>query len=85
MRLDMHRSMILTSDSCHASLLPVIELDMPLIPRWRYMTPQAKAITRRMAISAAVLVLGFVLIRSLLPVLVLGLVIWWIWRASQTT
>ena len=77
--------MILTCGSCYASLLPVIEFDMPLIPRWRYMTPQAKATTGRMAISAAVLVLGFILIRSLLPVLVLGLVIWWIWRASQTT
>ena len=56
---------------------------MPLIPRWRYMTPQAKAKVQRITASAVVLLLGFLLIRSLLPVLVVGLVAWWIWSATQ--
>ena len=77
------RSLILTSNPFHASLLALIGFSMPLIPRWRYMTPQAKANVQRLATSAVVLLLGFLLIRSLLPVLVVGLLIWWIWKASQ--
>ena len=51
---------------------------MPLLPRWRYMTPEAKALTRKVGISAAVVLLGLVLLRSLLPWFVLALIIWWV-------
>ena len=34
---------------------------MPLIPRWRYMTPQARQQTRRLALGIGVLVLLLVL------------------------
>lgn len=52
-----------------------------LIPRWRYMTDEAKALTRRTAVSAAVLVVALLLLRALLPWVVLGLLAWWIWKA----
>ena len=51
---------------------------MPLLPRWRYMTPEAKALTSKVGISAAVVLLGLVLLRSLLPWFVLALIIWWV-------
>ena len=51
---------------------------MPLLPRWRYMTPEAKALTRKVGISAAVVLLGLVLLRSLLPWFILALIIWWV-------
>jgi hypothetical protein len=54
---------------------------MPLIPRWRFMTDEAKALTKRTAVSAAVLLVALVLLRTLLPWVVLGLVAWWIWKA----
>ena len=56
---------------------------MPLVPRWRYMTPEAKALTRKVGISAAVLVLGLVLLRSLLPWTILALIIWWVLSAIR--
>ena len=56
---------------------------MPLVPRWRYMTPEAKALTRKVGISAAVLVLGLVLLRSLLPWMILALLIWWVLSAIR--
>ena len=56
---------------------------MPLVPRWRYMTPEAKALTRKVGISAAVLVLGLVLLRSLLPWMILALIIWWVLSAFR--
>jgi len=56
---------------------------MPLVPRWRYMTPEAKDLTRKVGISAAVLVLGLVLLRSLLPWMILALLIWWVLSAIR--
>jgi hypothetical protein len=53
---------------------------MPLLPRWRFMTPEAKALTRRLAVSAGVILLALLLVRSLIPWLLLGLAAWWIWR-----
>ena len=50
---------------------------MPLIPRWRYMTDEAKALTRRTVVSAAVLLL----FRGLLPWVVVAVVAWWAWKA----
>ena len=56
---------------------------MPLLPRWRFMTPEAKALTRKVGISAAVVLLGLVLLRSLLPWMILALIIWWVLSAMR--
>lgn len=53
---------------------------MALIPRWRYMSDEAKALTRRTAISGAVLLLALLLFRGLLPWLALALLLGWGWR-----
>jgi hypothetical protein len=53
---------------------------MPLLPRWRFMTPEAKALTRRLAVSGGVILLALLLVPSLIPWLLLGLAAWWIWR-----
>lgn len=54
---------------------------MALIPRWRFMTDEAKALTKRTAVSALVVVLVLLLFRALLPWALVALVGWWIWRA----
>jgi len=54
---------------------------MPLLPRWRLMTDEAKALTKRTAVSAVVLLVALMLLRALLPWVVLGVVAWWIWKA----
>lgn len=54
---------------------------MALIPRWRFMSDEAKALTKRTAVSLLVVLLVAVVFRVLLPWALLGLVIWWIWRA----
>jgi len=56
---------------------------MPLLPRWRFMTDEAKALTRRTAVSAAVLLLVLLVFRSLLPWVLLALITWWLWRAAR--
>ena len=53
---------------------------MPLIPRWRFMTDEAKALTKRTAVSAGVVVLVVLVFRSLLPWLPLALAAYWIWK-----
>ena len=57
-----------------------LAIPMPLLPRWRFMTDDAKALTKRTALSAAVVLVGIVLLRALLPWLVLALVAYWIWK-----
>ena len=54
---------------------------MSLIPRWRYMTEEAKALTKRTAVSALVVLLVLLVFRSLLPWVLLGVAAWWIWKA----
>ena len=54
---------------------------MALIPRWRYMTNDAKALTKRVAVSALVLIATLVLLRALLPWVILAVVFRWIWKA----
>jgi hypothetical protein len=56
---------------------------MPLIPRWRYMTDEAKALTRRSAVSALVVLVVLLLFRSLLPWVFAALAAWWLWKALQ--
>ena len=53
---------------------------MPLIPRWRFMTDEAKALTKRTAVSAGVVVVVLLVFRSLLPWLLLALAAYWIWK-----
>jgi len=45
------------------------------------MTDDAKAITRRGVVSAAVVLVVLLLFRGLLPWVALGLAGWWIWKA----
>lgn len=56
---------------------------MSLLPRWRYMTDEARALTRRAAVSGAVLLVALVLLRPLLPLALLGVIGFWIWRSLQ--
>ena len=54
---------------------------MPLLPRWRFMTDEAKAVTKRTAVSAAVVMVVLLLLRPLFVWVVLGVIGWWIWKA----
>jgi hypothetical protein len=56
---------------------------MSLIPRWRYMTDEAKALTKRTAVSALVVLLVLLVFRSLVPWVVVALVAWWIWKTVK--
>jgi hypothetical protein len=56
---------------------------MSLVPRWRFMTDEAKALTKRTAISAGVVLLVLLVFRALLPWVLLAAVGWWIWRAVK--
>ena len=56
---------------------------MPLLPRWRFMTDEAKALSKRVAVSAVALVLAALLLRSLLPWMLLVLVVWGLWRWTR--
>jgi hypothetical protein len=53
---------------------------MSLVPRWRYMTDEAKALTKRSAVSAGVVLLVLLLFRGLLPWVLVALAAWWIWK-----
>lgn len=59
-------------------------LPMSLVPRWRLMTEESKALTRRTAITAGVVMLVLLVFRAFLPWVLLALVGWWIWRAVRT-
>ncbi len=56
-------------------------LPMPLIPRWRYMTEEAKALTQRTAVSALVVLVVLLVFRGLLPWVLAAIAAWWIWKA----
>jgi hypothetical protein len=56
---------------------------MPLVPRWRYMTDEAKALTRRVAVSALAMIGALVLLRALLPWVIVGVIAWWIWTTVK--
>jgi len=53
---------------------------MPLVPRWRFMTDEAKALTKRTAITAGVVLFALLVLRALLPWVLLAVIGWWIWR-----
>ena len=54
---------------------------MSLVPRWRFMTDEAKALTKRTAVTAGVVLLVLLVFRALLPWVLLAVVGWWIWKA----
>ena len=56
---------------------------MSLIPRWRYMTDEAKALAKRTAASALVFLLVLLVFRALVPWVVLAVACWWIWQALK--
>ncbi len=56
---------------------------MALVPHWQYMTDEAKALTKRVAVSALVVLGAIVLLRSLLPWVIVAVLAWWIWRAVR--
>jgi hypothetical protein len=45
------------------------------------MTNEAKALTKRTAVSAGVVLLVLLVFRALLPWVLLAVIGWWIWRA----
>ena len=57
---------------------------MSLIPRWRFMTSEAKALVRTMGISVILLLLVLVAFRTLAgllwPLVLLGLLLWLVFR-----
>ena len=58
-------------------------LQMSLVPRWRYLSDEAKALTKRTAVSALVVLLFLLVFRALVPWVVVALVAWWICRAVR--
>ena len=55
---------------------------MALIPRWRYMTPQARRQTRNAGITIGIVVLALAL-RIPILWLLLALAAWWLWGRLQ--
>ena len=66
---------------CFAEAPAFTPLQMPLLPRWRYMTDEAKALTKRTAVSALVVLVVLLLFRALVPWVLVALVAWWLWKA----
>lgn len=56
---------------------------MSLLPRWRFMTDEAKALTKRSAVSALVVLAVLLLLRPLLPWVIAILAAWWLWKAVR--
>ena len=56
---------------------------MALIPRWQYMTPESKALVKRVGVSVLVLLVAGVVLRALLPWVLLALVAWFVWSWAQ--
>ena len=57
---------------------------MALLPRWRYMTDEAKALTKRSAVSAGLVLLVLLVFRPLLLWAIVGIAAWWLWKALRT-
>ncbi len=53
---------------------------MSLIPRWEYMTDDAKAMTKRVVFSALVLLLSLWVIRALIPWVIIALLGYWAFK-----
>lgn len=57
---------------------------MALLPRWRYMTDEAKALTKRSAVSAVVVLLVLLLFRPLVLWAIVAIAAWWLWKTLRT-
>ena len=53
---------------------------MSLIPRWEYMTDDAKAMTKRVVLSALVLLLSLWVIKALIPWVIIALLGYWAFK-----
>ncbi len=53
---------------------------MSLVPRWEVMTDEAKAITKRIAVSALVLLFALWIVRSLIPWVIVAICGYWAYR-----
>jgi hypothetical protein len=58
---------------------------MSLVPRWRFLTDEAKELARRTAVSALVLLGALLLFRALLPWVLVAVIAWWIWNSLSAT
>lgn len=52
---------------------------MSIIPRWRYMTDESKAIVKTAAIGTVSILIGLTLVRALFPWIMLGLAVYGCW------
>ncbi|KZR65322.1 MULTISPECIES: hypothetical protein [Prochlorococcus] len=53
---------------------------MSLVPRWEVMTDEAKAITKRIAVSALLVLLALWLVRALIPWVIVAICGYWAYR-----
>jgi len=53
---------------------------MSLLPRWEYMTDDAKAMTKRVVLSALVLLLSLWVIRAIIPWVIFALLGYWVFK-----
>ena len=56
---------------------------MALIPRWRYMTEESKALVKRGVVSLLVLLVAVLVLRALLPWVLLALMVWFVWSWAR--
>ena len=52
---------------------------MSIIPRWRYMTDDSKAIVKSTAIGVVATLIGLTILRALFPWIMLGLAVYACW------
>jgi len=56
---------------------------LALIPRWRYMTDEAKGLTKHAAVSALLALLVLLVFRGLVPWVLLAVAGWWLWTLMR--
>ena len=60
---------------------------MALIPRWQFMTDDAKSLVRTVGVSVVVLVLALLVLRMvsglLLPLALVGVVVWLVFKFKR--
>ena len=60
---------------------------MALIPRWQFMTDDAKSLVRTVGVSVVVLVLALLVLRTVsqlfLPIAVLAVVLWLVFKFKR--
>lgn len=56
---------------------------MFLVPGWQFMTDEAKALTKRTAVSVGVVLLVLLVFRALLPWVLLAMVGWWVFKVLR--